>query len=66
MGDGINNPKKRGRRPKNVFQKECEKDDMFKKPKRGRRPKNVSQMNVKKMMYLKNPKEAADPKMCLK
>ena len=29
MADRINNPKKRGHRPKNVSQKECEKDDMF-------------------------------------
>ena len=30
-GDGIDNPKKRGHRPKNVSQKESEKDDLFEK-----------------------------------
>ena len=49
MGAGINNPKKRGCRPKNVSQKECEKiDEVIKPKKRGRRPKNVSQKECEK------------------
>ena len=55
MGDGINNPKKRGCRPKNVSQKECEKDDVFEKPKRGR-PKNVSQKECEKDDVFEKPK----------
>ena len=48
-GDGINKPKKRGRRPKNVSQKECEKeDDVIKPKKRGRKPKKVSQKECEK------------------
>ena len=55
MGYGINNPKKRGRRPKNVSQKECEKDDVFEKPKRGR-PKNVSQKECEEDDVFEKPK----------
>ena len=61
-GDGINNPKKRGSRPKNVSQKECEKDDMFEKPKRGHRPKNVSQKECEKDDMFEKPKRGHRPK----
>ena len=44
MEDGIIKPKKRGHRPKNLSQKECEAEDGIIKPKkRGCRPKNLSQ-----------------------
>ena len=62
MADGINNPKKRGHRPKNVSQKECEKDDMFEKPKRGCRPKNVSQQECEKDDVFEKPKRGSRPK----
>ena len=57
-GDGINNPKKRGCRPKNVSQKECEKEDEVIKPKkRGCRPKNVSQKECEKEDEVIKPKK---------
>ena len=46
---------KRGCRPKNVSQKECEKDDLFENPKRGR-PKNVSQKECEKDDVFEKPK----------
>ena len=62
MEHGINNPKKRGHRPKNVSQKECEEDDMFEKPKRGCRPKNVSQQECEKDDVFEKHKRGHRPK----
>ena len=57
-GDGINNPKKRGCRPKNVSQEEREKeDDMINSKKRGCRPKNVSQEECEKEDDMINSKK---------
>ena len=62
--DGINNQWKRGRRPKNVSQKECEKiNEVIKPKKRGCRPKNVSQKECEKEDdVLKPEKRGCRPK----